>query len=92
MSLHILTSGESHGPALLAILEGVPAGMKLSAEAIQADLNRRQQGFGRGPRMKLEQDRVMILSGVMEGLTIGSPLGLMRKTHPSFFHPTSWAC
>jgi len=77
MSLRFLTSGESHGPALLAILEGLPAGLKLTVEVIQADLIRRQKGYGSGPRMKLERDNVNIIGGVMEGITIGSPLGLM---------------
>jgi chorismate synthase len=77
MSLRFLTSGESHGPALLAILEGLPAGLKLPVEVIQSDLIRRQKGYGSGPRMKLEGDNVNIIGGVMEGITIGSPLGLM---------------
>jgi chorismate synthase len=77
MPLRFLTSGESHGPALLAILEGLPAGLHLSVDMIQADLSRRQKGYGSGPRMKLEGDRVNIVSGLMEGMTIGSPLGLL---------------
>jgi len=77
MSLRFLTSGESHGPALLAILEGLPAGLRLPVEVIQTDLNRRQRGYGSGPRMKLEKDQVKIMGGVMEGTTIGSPLGIM---------------
>ncbi len=77
MSLRFLTSGESHGPALLAILEGIPAGLPLPVEVIQAELQRRQKGFGSGPRMKLEGDKINIMGGVMEGVTIGSPLGLM---------------
>jgi chorismate synthase len=77
MPLRFLTSGESHGPALLAILEGLPAGLSLPAEVIQADLIRRQKGYGSGPRMKLEGDHVSIVGGLMEGITIGSPVGLM---------------
>jgi len=76
MSLRFLTAGESHGPALLAILEGLPAGLPLDARQIDRDLARRQHGYGAGPRMQLEQDRVQILSGVLEGRTTGAPLGL----------------
>ena len=77
MPLHFLTSGESHGPSLAAILEGLPAGLSLSAETINADLARRQQGYGAGPRMKLEHDQAQILSGVMDGLTTGGPLAFL---------------
>ena len=71
-----LTSGESHGPGLTAILEGVPAGLKLSAEDIDIHLERRQGGYGRGGRMKIEKDRVIFRSGVRHGLTLGSPITL----------------
>ena len=81
MTLHYLTAGESHGPALVAILEGLPAGLPLAPEMINRDLARRQQGYGAGPRMKLEQDTVQILGGVMEGMTIGAPLALMIQNH-----------
>src|SRR5262245_21705294 len=74
--LRFLTAGESHGPALLAILEGIPSGLALLASDIDRDLARRQHGYGRGGRMKIEQDRVEILSGVRHGKTIGSPIGL----------------
>lgn len=74
--LRFLTAGESHGPALLGILEGLPAGLPLSAEQIDRDLRRRQQGYGRGGRMKIERDRVEILAGVRFGRTLGSPLAL----------------
>jgi chorismate synthase len=74
MPLRFLTSGESHGPALLAILDGMPAGIPLDAQAINTELARRQQGYGAGPRMKIEQDVVHILGGVMAGLTTGAPL------------------
>jgi len=77
MSLRFLTSGESHGPALNAILEGIPAGLMLSAEMIDVELMRRQKGYGSGPRMKLESDSARILAGVMEGVTTGSPISLM---------------
>jgi chorismate synthase len=74
--LRFLTAGESHGPALLAILDGLPAGMALLASDIDADLERRQHGYGRGGRMAIEQDRVEILSGVRHGRTLGSPIAL----------------
>jgi chorismate synthase len=71
------TAGESHGRALVAIVEGLPAGMPVDVELINHELARRQQGYGRGARMKIESDRVEILSGVRHGLTLGSPLALM---------------
>jgi chorismate synthase len=79
MSLRFLTAGESHGSALVTILEGMPAGLPLSSEDIDKDLQRRQKGYGAGPRMKLENDYVEILSGVMAGQTIGSPVALLIK-------------
>jgi chorismate synthase len=77
MMLRFLTAGESHGQALIAILDGIPAGLSLGREPIDAQLKRRQHGYGRGGRMKIEQDRVEILSGVRHGRTIGSPIALM---------------
>jgi chorismate synthase len=74
--LRFLTAGESHGPALVAILEGIPAGLLLSPEFIDRELARRQQGYGRGARMKIERDTVRILSGVMAGQTTGGPIAL----------------
>ncbi len=71
------TAGESHGRALVAIVEGLPAGMPVDVDQIDHQLKRRQQGYGRGARMKIESDRVEILSGVRHGLTLGSPLALM---------------
>jgi chorismate synthase len=71
------TAGESHGKALVAIVEGLPAGLPIDIEQINRELWRRQQGYGRGARMKIEQDRIEILSGVRQGLTLGSPLALM---------------
>ncbi len=76
MTLRYLTAGESHGPALTAILEGLPAGLPLSEEQIDQDLQRRQLGYGAGPRMKLERDHAQILAGVMSGVTTGAPLAL----------------
>jgi len=75
--LRFLTAGESHGPALLGILEGLPAGLRLEASVIDRELSRRQLGYGRGGRMKIESDRVRILAGVRHGRTLGSPLGLL---------------
>src|SRR5437667_282217 len=71
------TAGESHGRALVAIVEGLPAGLPIDIEQINHELKRRQQGYGRGGRMKIEQDRIELLSGVRHGLTLGSPLALM---------------
>src|SRR5215471_6455315 len=71
------TAGESHGRALVAIVEGLPAGMPVDIEQVNHELWRRQQGYGRGARMKIEQDRVEILSGIRHGETIGSPVALM---------------
>ncbi|HLX56862.1 MAG TPA: chorismate synthase [Ktedonobacteraceae bacterium] len=71
-----LTSGESHGPGLSAIIEGIPAGLKVSAEDIDGHLQRRQGGYGRGGRMKIERDRITFRSGVRHGLTLGSPITL----------------
>jgi chorismate synthase len=74
--LRFLTSGESHGPGLTAIIEGLPAGLPLSAEEINIHLARRQGGYGRGGRMKIEKDQAIIRSGVRHGLTLGSPVTL----------------
>jgi chorismate synthase len=80
MSLRFLTAGESHGPALVAILEGMPAGLPVSLDTIHSDLRRRQHGYGAGPRMKIEQDSAQLLSGVMDygsgPVTTGAPLSL----------------
>ncbi len=77
MSLRFLTAGESHGSVLIAILEGIPAGLSLNAAMIDHELARRQSGLGAGPRMKLEHDHVQILSGVMENHTTGAPLAFL---------------
>ena len=74
--LRFLTSGESHGPGLTAIIEGLPAGLPLSAEEINIHLARRQGGYGRGGRMKIEKDQAIIRSGVRHGYTLGSPVTL----------------
>ena len=75
--LRFLTAGKSHGPALVAILEGLPAGLAISEDEINEQMARRQRGYGSGPRMKLEKDAVQILSGVMAGETTGSPLAFL---------------
>ncbi|OLE54091.1 MAG: chorismate synthase [Acidobacteria bacterium 13_1_20CM_3_53_8] len=72
-----ITAGESHGRSLVAIVEGLPAGVAVDVEKIDRELERRQWGYGRGGRMKIERDRVEILSGVRHGLTLGSPVALM---------------
>ncbi len=75
--LRFLTAGESHGPALVAILEGLPAGLPLAPDDLAPDLLRRQTGYGSGPRMKIEKDEAQILGGVMAGRTTGAPLALL---------------
>ena len=80
--LRYLTGGESHGRALVAILEGIPAGLSLSCRDIDGDLRRRQIGYGRGERMKIEKDRAEIISGVRRGRTLGSPIVLMTPATP----------
>lgn len=74
--LRFLTAGESHGPCLVAIIEGLPAGIRLTVDDINPHLARRQQGYGRGGRMRLEADRVEFLAGVRGGVTLGSPITL----------------
>jgi chorismate synthase len=75
--LRFTTAGESHGPALVSILEGIPAGLPLAAEDVNVELARRQQGYGRGRRMQIEKDAVELLSGVRAGETIGSPIAML---------------
>src|SRR5215218_2065992 len=72
--LRFTTAGESHGRSLIAIVEGLPAGLPIDPELIDRELRRRQLGYGRGGRMKIEQDHADILTGVRHGLTLGSPL------------------
>jgi chorismate synthase len=75
----LTTAGESHGPALVAIVTGLPAGLVLDRGAINADLARRQEGYGRSPRQKLEQDEVEVLAGLRHGRTLGTPLALVVR-------------
>lgn len=92
--LRFLTSGESHGKCLLGILEGMPAGIKLKEAAINKELSRRQKGYGRGGRMKIEKDKVKIVSGMVKGETNGAPVGLIIENRdfrinkaPELFRP-----
>jgi chorismate synthase len=79
MALGLTTAGESHGPALVAIVTGLPSGLRLDKAEIDADLRRRQQGYGRSPRQKLESDEVDVLAGLRHGLTLGTPLALVVR-------------
>ena len=79
MTLELATAGESHGPALVAILAGLPAGLVLDKKAIDADLRRRQQGYGRSPRQQIETDEVEVLAGLRHGRTLGTPLALVVR-------------
>ena len=75
--LRFLTAGESHGEALVGILESMPSGLRIDIKDIDNDLKRRQQGYGRGARMQIENDRARILSGLIRGVTIGSPIAII---------------
>jgi chorismate synthase len=79
VSLRLSSAGESHGPALVAIVSGLPAGLQLDREAIDADLARRQAGYGRSPRQQIERDRVEVLAGLRHGRTLGTPLALVVR-------------
>jgi len=85
--LRYLSGGESHGRALTAIIEGLPAGIVLDEDRINAQLQRRQGGFGRGGRMEIEKDRVRFLSGVRGGKTLGSPVTGTGKTGRKLWLP-----
>ena len=79
MTLDLATAGESHGPALVAIVSGLPAGLVLDKAAIDGDLRRRQQGYGRSPRQQIETDEVEVLAGLRQGRTLGTPLALVVR-------------
>ena len=79
MTLVLSTAGESHGPALVAIVTGLPAGLVLDRAAIDADLHRRQQGYGRSPRQQIERDEIEVLAGLRHGRTLGTPLALVVR-------------
>ena len=85
--MRILTAGESHGKALVAILEGFPKGVKIDIDFINEELRRRQAGFGRGKRMQIEKDRVEIVSGVRNKITIGSPVSVLIKNRDQKIFP-----
>jgi chorismate synthase len=86
VTLGLVTAGESHGPALVAIVTGLPANLVLEKAAIDADLRRRQQGYGRSPRQKIETDEVEVLAGLRHGRTLGTPLALVvrNRDHKSW--------
>ena len=102
MSLRLLTAGESHGPALTAVLDGMPAGLPITPSMIDHELARRQKGYGSGGRMKIEKDSVQILGGVMAGETIGAPIAFLvenadyAKWKGKFIEPMTspspWPC
>jgi chorismate synthase len=79
VTLHLTTAGESHGPALVAIVSGLPSGLTLDRAAIDADLARRQEGYGRSPRQRIERDQVEVLAGLRHGSTLGTPLALLVR-------------
>ena len=83
MSLTYSTAGESHGPGLMAMIEGLPAGLPINLDAIRAGLSRRWQGYGRGPRSKFEQDKLSCYSGLKNGVTLGTPLVLLIENSDS---------
>jgi chorismate synthase len=82
--MRFLTAGESHGPALVTIVEGLPAGLSFSSEALAGELARRRLGFGRGARMRIEQDELEVLGGIRHGRTLGSPVSVLIRN-------TEWA-
>ena len=86
MTLTLTTAGESHGPALVGIVTGLPAGLRLDREAMDTDLSRRRQGYGRSPRQTLEADEVEVLAGLRHGRTLGTPLALVirNRDHESW--------
>jgi chorismate synthase len=79
VTLRLTTAGESHGPALVGILSGLPAGLTLDRATIEADLRRRQEGYGRSPRQRLERDEIEVLAGLRHGRTLGSPLAFLVR-------------
>ena len=87
--LRYLTAGESHGQALVVIVEGLPAGMQVTAEDIQAELGRRRLGYGRGPRQRFEQDEIVLIGGIRHGRTLGSPVAIEIK-NSEWFRSDVW--
>ena len=88
--LRWLTAGESHGPELIAVLEGMPAGVPISLDAVQEDLARRKLGYGRGSRMKFEQDELHLSGGVVQGRTIGGPIAIRSSDDPDVSAGSLW--
>jgi chorismate synthase len=88
--LRYLTAGESHGRALVVIIEGLPAGLSLATEQVQDELARRRLGYGRGPRMRFEQDEVTIIGGVRHGRTLGSPVAIQVANSEWERDPDKW--
>src|SRR4051794_14062149 len=91
MELSYVTAGESHGAALTVVVSGLPAGLELDHEAVRRDLARRQAGYGRSPRQRLEQDDVEVLAGLRHGRTLGSPLAFLirNRDHRNWTAPMS---
>ncbi|HOI92690.1 MAG TPA: chorismate synthase, partial [Candidatus Rifleibacterium sp.] len=92
MKLRYLTAGESHGPALCGIIEGLPAGIRVEQSDFTALLRRRRAGYGRGARARIETDEVEVISGIIGGLTTGSPVALTIRNrdfekHAAYMHP-----
>ena len=87
MHFKFTTAGESHGKALVAVVEGLPAGLPIDIAKIDHELWRRQQGYGRGGRMKIETDEVQVLSGIRHGKALGSPIAMMIENR-DFVHWT----
>ena len=89
--IKFLTAGESHGKALIGIIQGIPSGLEISSDYINDELSRRQKGYGRGNRMKIETDKAVILSGVRHGKTLGSPIAIMidNKDHKNWLNQMS---
>lgn len=88
--IRYLTAGESHGKALIVVIEGVPAGLEISAEDIASELSRRRLGYGRGPRMRFEQDQVTLVGGVRHGRTLGSPIAIEIANTEWERNPDKW--
>ena len=92
MALKLITAGESHGPGLTCVVEGLPAGLELEREAIDRDMARRQLGHGRGGRMKIERDRAEVTGGVRHGRTLGGPIALHVANRTRLRDNGSWNC
>ena len=87
--LRYLTAGESHGQALVVVIEGLPAGLEITVEQIQAEMARRRLGYGRGPRQRFEEDELTLVGGVRHGRTLGSPLAIEIK-NTEWFRSDKW--